>query len=183
MTALRPFYYWRGVRFSTTSNSQFVAGWCSGRIAANRANDDQYVRSMWKAEFSYGSDGTGGGPPSWWSSANVHFLAQFDAVGGLTHPDPLVSGEPDDRVALDGMFPRRWENTQFAPAYTINWETGSDMTMTSGFKTGNGSILPAVTYGVFAVDYNGYFGLGAEPGGIIRCNIWGRVLWASSVGA
>lgn len=178
----RPFYYWRGVRFSTTSNSQYTAGFCAGTIAANRAVDDQYVRSMWWAELSYGSDGTGGGPPSWWSSANVYFLAQFSDIPGLTHPDPLVSGEPDDRIAMSGMIPDRNENVQFTPAYTVNWSMSRDGLFTEGRKTGTGITFPYVVYGVSAQDYNGYFALAAEPGGIIRCNIWGRVLWQSSVG-
>jgi len=179
----RPFHvkhsYWTGVRYWSTSNSQLTANGWVGSVAALRLPTDTYVRSIWWAQANYVSDGTGPNP-GWWAAANVFFVAQFDALGVLTHPASISSTEPPNRVAMGGGYSRRWSMPEYPPTYTVSWECPAGGIETgTGRRKGDGVHMPKVWYAVIPADQNNYFNLGAEPAAIVRCSIYGRVLWES----
>lgn len=172
------FSYWTGVRFWTTSNSQFVNPWFAGFTSALRLPSDTYVRSIWAAQCTYSSDASSP-VPGWWQAANVYFAADFDATATQTHPHTLLSTETSDRLAIAGMTPDRYSEPEFAPSYGVVWRTSPPTVNTSGRRKGSGLSMPRVTYGVQAADQNAFFTGVAEPTLIIRCSIWGRILWES----
>ena len=170
--------YWTGTRAWTTSNTQMPLGIFGMRNQAQRLPTDTYVKSFWWATFSYDSPGTGA-VPSWWANANVYFVAQFDDTNTLTEPDSLGSDEPPGRIAMAGMYPKRYSNPEYSPNYQVVWTSPENGIETTGRRKGNGFQMPQVVAGLYAVDQNGYIGGSTEPSYLRRCSIWGRVLWES----
>lgn len=177
------YHYWQGVRFQATSNAQYSVangGWNS-HVSATRSPSDTYVRSVWWANCSYLSDATQP-VPGWWAAASAYFVAEFDHTATLLNTANLNTTEPTGRVAMGGMDPLRFSMPEFTPSYLVQWTTSPDGIIThTSRRKGDGTNSPRIVYGVHVADQNGFFSGAAGETNILRCNIYGRVLWESDV--
>jgi len=179
MTLAQPYYYWSEVRLATSSNSQWPIGDpLSTPATALRANDDSYVRSHWTAQLMYSSPGTAT-VYSWWATAQVRLVIANDPQAFNTPSD--VGVNDPFTLGYAQMNPRWYPSPAGGTNYVVVWDTGpTPFKLLTGRSYVDAGHRPQIVAAIFAYDFNGMFALTESGGKLIRAQITGRSLWASS---
>lgn len=179
MSLAQPYYYWSEARLWTTNNSQFdPADGTTVAVPALRENDDSYVRSEWTAQFSYYSPGTST-TYGWWLGARVLLVVNNDPQALVT---PSDIGD-NDRLTMGytRLIPRYAPVQGTANSYGVVWDTGPyPFRLKTGRKYVDAGHRPQVLATLMTADQYGFFALLESGAASVRCQIDGRVLWASS---
>lgn len=179
MSIRQPYYYWAEAFLWTTSNVQFdpVDGTTIG-VAAERENDDSYVRSEWSAQFSYYSPGTSTAY-GWWMGARVLLVISNDPQALVAPVD--IGGESPLTLGYVRLVPHWYPIKGTANSYGVVWSTGAEpFRLKTGRSYVDAGHRPQVNATIFASDQYGIFSGLESSAGAARVQIDGRVLWAST---
>lgn len=179
MTLAQPYYYWSEARLWTTNNSQFhPADGTTVAVPALRENDDTYIRSLWTAQFSYYSPGTGT-TYGWWQGARVLLVVSSDPQALVTPSD--IGGNDPLTLGWGRLRPRYDKLQGTATTYGVTWSLEeSPLRLNTARSFVDAGHRPQILATLFTEDQYAFFATLEASAAAVRCQIDGRVLWASS---